>query len=99
MKFDIIKKNQLVVVIENTPQYFDYPNNSLPEFVSNVFQAIIDHGGMKSKMQVDSWDASNDLAVSKYAVDLVQLHGKGKISQDPTTWKCEMSGEWVVNSK
>ena len=48
---------------------------------------------MKSKMQVDSWDASNDLAVSKYAMDLVQLHGKGKISQDPTTWKCEMSGE------
>ena len=50
---------------------------------------------MKSKMQVDSWDASNEIATSKYAAALIQLptSGKDNISQDPSTWKCEMSGE------
>lgn len=92
-KFDIVKVNELVVVTDGGPVFFPLPNSELPEFVSNVANSIIEHGGMNSKMQVDSWDASNELAVSKYAESLIQLEGKGKISQDPTTWKCEMSGD------
>ena len=92
-KFDIVKVNQLVVVTENGPIFIPLPDTELPEYVSNIAQAIIDHGGMKSKMQVDSWDASNEVAVSKYAESLIQLEGKGKISQDPTSWRCEMSGD------
>ena len=93
-KFDIIKVNQLVVITPNGPEFVSFPNSNLPEYVSNIVQAIIDHGGMKSKMQVDSWDASNEIAISKYAAALIQLptSGKKNISQDPSTWKCEMSG-------
>ena len=77
------------------PIFFPLPAPELPEFVSNVAMAIIEHGGMKSKMSVDSWDASNELIKSKYAESLVQLPGK-PISQDATTWACEMSGEAVM---
>ena len=92
-QFDIIKENSLVVMTDTTPVRIALPNTALPEFVSNVAQAIIDHGGMKSKMQVDSWDASNEIIVSKYADTLIQLENGKKISQDPTTWRCEESGE------
>lgn len=88
-----MKVNQLVVVTENGPTFIPLPNTELPEYVSNVANAIIEHGGMKSMMQIDSWDASNEVAISKYAESLIQLQGKGKISQDPTSWKCEMSGD------
>jgi hypothetical protein len=81
------------VVTENGPVFIPLPENELPEYVSNVANAIIEHGGMKSMMQVDSWDASNEVAISKYAESLIQLQGKGKISQDPSSWKCEMSGD------
>ena len=92
--------NQLVVITPSGPQFFNFPNSDLPEYVSNILQAIIDHGGMKSKMQIDSWDASNEIATSKYAVSLIQLSvtGRGAISQDPSTWKCEMSGERVSDN-
>ena len=93
-KFDITKEHALVVVTPDSgPQFIPLPNNELPEFVSNVAQAIVEHGGMKSKMQVDSWDASNEVAVSKYAANLIQQPCTRKISQDPSTWQCEMSGE------
>ena len=42
---------------------------------------------------MDSWDASNEVAVSKYAEALIQLPADRKISQDPSTWQCAMSGE------
>lgn len=92
-KFKIVKVNELVVVSDGGPIFFSLPNSELPEFVSNVANSIIEHGGMNSKMQVDSWDASNELVVSRYAESLIQLDGKGKISQDPSSWKCEMSGD------
>lgn len=92
-KYEIVKVNELVIVTTGGPVFFSLSNSELPEFVSNVANSIIEHGGMNSKMQVDSWDASNELAVSKYAESLIQLDGLRKISQDPSTWKCEMSGD------
>lgn len=92
-KYDIIKSNHLVVVTDGGPVFISLPNTELPEFISNVAEAIIQHGGMKSKMQVDSWDSSNEVAISKYAASLVQLPGKGKISQHSASWTCEMSGD------
>jgi ubiquitin carboxyl-terminal hydrolase 5/13 len=66
----------------------------LPEYVTNVAQGILDHGGMKSMLQVDSWDASNEIFESKYAASLIQLDSANKrVSQDPTTWRCEQSGD------
>ena len=92
-KYDIVKEHALVVICDGGPQRVSLPHAELPEFVSNVAQAIVEHNGMKSKMQVDSWDASNDVVVSKYAAALIQLPADRKISQDPSTWRCEMSGE------
>ena len=96
-KFDIVKEHSLVVIVGEGEQQkvslFALPNADLPEFVSTVAQAIIDHGGMKNSMQVDSWDASNEVSVSKYADALIQLPATTKISQDPSSWRCAMSGE------
>ena len=96
-KFDIVKEHSLVVISGEGEQqkvsFFALPNADLPEFVSTVAQAIVDHGGMKNSMQVDSWDASNEVGVSKYADSLIQLPATSKISQDPSSWRCAMSGE------
>jgi ubiquitin carboxyl-terminal hydrolase 5/13 len=92
-KYDIIKENQIVIITDTGPQFFKLPNNELPEFVMNVADAIINHGGMKNKMSVDTWDSSNEIFVSKYAEALIQLKCEKSISQDPTTWKCEQSGD------
>jgi ubiquitin carboxyl-terminal hydrolase 5/13 len=54
-RFDIVKEHALVVVCDNGPQRVPLPHAELPEFVSNVAMAIIDHNGMKSKMQVTTW--------------------------------------------
>eukprot|EP01041_Mallomonas_annulata_P000535 gene535-1023_t len=92
-KFDIIKENSLVVVTSTGLQQVSLPNTDLPEFVSNICQAIIDHNGMKSKMQVDSWEANEEKIISKYAETLIQLNNGKKISNDPSTWSCEASGD------
>lgn len=91
--YDIIKDHFLVVFDGNNAISIALPNQELPEFVSNVLQAIIDHDGMKSNLQVATWDADNEKFVSKYAKDLVQLNPEGKkIPQDPKLWKDEATG-------
>ena len=50
--FDIVKQNSLVVMTPSGCQMYPFPDPKIPEFVSNICQAIIDHDGMKSKMQV-----------------------------------------------
>lgn len=92
-KFDVVKENALVVVTSTGNVSISLPNNNIPEYVSNICQAIIDNDGMRSKMQVDSWEAGDDRFVSKYANDLVQLDNDKKISNDPSTWICEGSGD------
>ena len=51
--FDVVKEHALVIVTKNGKQSFPLPDVSLPEFISNICQAIIDNDGMKSKMQVN----------------------------------------------
>lgn len=94
-KYDCIKEHSLVVILDDgTISKFPFPCNDIPEFVSNIIQSIIDHTGMKSMMQVDTWEADQDKKVSKYALDLVQLDNAGlKISQNPSLWKCQESGD------
>jgi len=94
-KFDLIKTHALVVVngsADGSTCRVDLPNEEIPEFVSNIIQAIIDHDGMKSKMQLDTWSADQEIFESKYARTLPQLDTGKKILQDPTTWACEASG-------
>ena len=92
--YELTKEHTLVVLMPSGEvARIPLPSLDIPEFVSNVADAIISHDGMKSKMQVDTWTADGDIKESKYAADLIQLDPCGKkISSDPKSWACEMSG-------
>ena len=91
--YDVLKEYKLVVVMpDGTKLSIELPNSEIPEFVLNVCNGIMEHDGMKSKLQIDTWDADSEIKESKYAKDLVVLDNGKKISNDPTTWECEMSG-------
>eukprot|EP01035_Chromulina_nebulosa_P019934 gene19934-25897_t len=93
-QYDLIKEHQLIVILDgNNIERINLPNNDLPEYLLNVIQAIIDHSGMKTKISVNTWEADNQKIVSKYANDLIQLPNSKKISNDPSTWTCELSGD------
>jgi ubiquitin carboxyl-terminal hydrolase 5/13 len=92
-EYDIVKDHYLIVVNGTTLESVHLPCQELPEFVSNVAQAIIAHEGMKVNMQVASWDADNEKFVSRYAKDLEQINPTGKrIPQDPKLWRDEATG-------
>ena len=94
-QFDLTKENSLVVLMPSGEEVkILLPNTAIPEFASNVANAIADHDGMKSKMQVDTWSADSEIKDSKYAASLPLLDSSGKkVSSDPKTWSCEMSGD------
>ncbi len=46
------KYYSLAVKVGESFQHIPLPNSELPEFVSNVCSAIIDHDGMRTRMQV-----------------------------------------------
>jgi len=71
----------------------DHVGLQVPEFVRNICLEVINHDGMTSRMKLDTWEADLDIVESKYARDLVQLDNGKKISNDPSSWKCEMSGD------
>jgi ubiquitin carboxyl-terminal hydrolase 5/13 len=91
--FEVIKEHALVVYSDNKLNFVPLPNSSIPEFLLNVIQSVIDHDGMKAKLQSGAWDGKEPLVESKYARNLVQLDNGVKISHDPTTWKCAESGD------
>lgn len=91
-KFETVKSHSLVVLYDGRVVSIPLPNPSLPEFISNVCYSIINHDGMKLRMQADSWVDDQVILESKYARGLIQLSNNKKISNDPSTWKCEVSG-------
>lgn len=87
-KFDVVKEHSLVVVRGADLITIPLPCTELPEFISNVLDGIISHGGMKQTMQLASWNADQEKIVSKYADGLAQVNPSGmKIPQDPKQWK------------
>ena len=92
-QYTIVKETSLLVISTSGNTFITLPNNQLPEFVSNICQAIIENEGMKSKLQLNAWEASSEIIVSKYAKDLPYVVSNKKISNDPKTWKCEASGD------
>jgi ubiquitin carboxyl-terminal hydrolase 5/13 len=91
-KYDVVKEHALVVFHQGQRVDVPLPNKELPEFVSNIVQAIIDHEGMKSAMEVNTWEADNVKIVSKYADNLKQFNPTNRrIPQDPKQWKDEAS--------
>lgn len=96
MKFDIIKEQELVVVFDaniGSIKRILLPNANLPEFLQKVIEAVNNHSGMTIIQQQTAWDAENEKIVSKYAENLIQLNNGKKISNDPSTWRCEASGD------
>lgn len=88
--FDIIKEHSLVIVNHDE---ITIPSNELPEKLVDVIDAVIAHQGMKSALTKSTWDANDEKIVSSYAESLVQLSNGKKISNDPSTWRCELSGK------
>lgn len=65
----------------------------VPEFVLNVCLEVLNHDSVTSLMQLDTWEADANIYESKYARNLVQLDNGKKISNDPDSWRCELSGD------
>jgi ubiquitin carboxyl-terminal hydrolase 5/13 len=91
--FETVKNYALAVRVGSAFEFVALPNPDLPEFVSNVCNAIIQHDGMRSRMQAVSWNADNERFESKYAATLEQVNNGKIISNDPKTWRCEASGD------
>ena len=115
-RYVVSKQHSLAVWTGSALEEVALPNNELPEFVSNICTAIIDHNGMRLRAQVqynipaacilrcadytvclprqaEAWDGDKDRFESKYAAALAQLGNGKKISNDPKSWRCEVSGE------
>merc|ERR1719223_56811 len=94
-KYDIVKKHSLVVLTESG-SFDSYPfpecQKDIPEFIANIIHAVIKHEGMKSAMQVTSWDADNEKIKSKYATaDMPQINPDNITIPHPKQWK-DMEG-------
>lgn len=93
-KYEIEKNYSLVVInTNNEPIFISLDDDNLPEYIKTVCQSIIEHKGMNEVMQVNTWQADQDIILSKHADNLIQLDNGKKISNDPNTWRCELSGE------
>jgi ubiquitin carboxyl-terminal hydrolase 5/13 len=103
-KFDILKTYALTVLTDTSgpveiPLFRDsneedaHTNLQLPEYLLNICQGVIDHQGMKENLQLDTWTAEQEIIESKHALNLPQLSNGKKISNDPQSWRCEMSGD------
>jgi len=60
--------------------------------ISKVCEGIMNHAGNKIK-DAGSWEAEQEIKVTKYAKDLIQLDSKTKISPNPKDWVCAISGD------
>ncbi len=73
-KFDIVKENSLIVVLPSGEvKEVPLPCPQLPEFIINVCESIINHDGMKLRLQASSWVDDQQICESKYARALIQL--------------------------
>ena len=94
--FEVKKDHFLVVIQPNGVPSSPIPltHTALPEFVGVIAQGVIDHAGIRASVnEGDAWGGDDVKVVSKYAEDLVQLDNGKKISNDPSSWRCEMSGD------
>ena len=96
-KEDLIKDNEgeedLVESEDVKPIYLSLLDENIPSSIQSYCQIIIQHQGMKENLQLNTWQADEDIIISKHADNLIQLENNKKISNDSTTWKCELSGE------
>jgi len=93
-KFEIVKEHRLLIVEKGGAKTtLDLPCADLPELVNQSITAIIEHSGAKNMDLAKGIELDQDIKVSKYAKDLVQLTPTAKISPNPKDWICGKSGE------
>lgn len=68
------------------------PNNDLPTIVTAAVDTILAHDGFNRATEVAAAWEEDSRKESTYAKDLPQLPSQKKISSDPKTWRCELSG-------
>jgi hypothetical protein len=91
--FDVMRVYSLFVVTDGRPILVNLPDPALPELVSSVCDAIIKHPGMRAIQASDSLFAHSELFESKYARGLPQLDNGKRISNDPSAWRDEATGD------
>eukprot|EP00667_Euglena_gracilis_P003368 EG_transcript_3375 len=90
---DIVKSQSIYVFPQRVR--VDLPNDELPEMVTQVATAIVDHEGSAKAARV-TWE-EDTYHESVFARDLEQLNTGKKVSPDPKTWIDEETGEQSDN--
>ena len=91
--YDVQQTYSLYIVTDSKPILIPLPEASLPEFITNVCNAIIQHPGMRAVQAAEVYTGDEELVISKYAEDLVQLDNGKKVSNDPSSWRDEETGD------
>ncbi|KAJ8599608.1 hypothetical protein CTAYLR_004676 [Chrysophaeum taylorii] len=66
----------------------------VPELVRMVVRSVLDHAGSGGpENSVAAWALEDEIKPSKYATDLWQTPNPRHLSADPSTWRCEASGD------
>ena len=103
-KYDVVKEASLVLLADAPPaggasaralegaRVVPLPCAAVPEFVTAAVDAVVAHQGAGARADTSSWEADQELRVSKYAAGLAQLDNGVRISPDASTWRCAESG-------
>lgn len=100
--FDTISTYSIVVlekdgdgvkIVAELP-YDDTTKSTFPEAVSKSADSVISHSGMAVQQDLKVWELDEELKpVSKYCENLPFVDNGVKINPDPSTWKCQASGD------
>lgn len=101
--FDIISTFSIVVLEKDETNnvkivaelaYDDTTKSTFPETVAKSADSIIHHSGMAVQQDLKVWELDEEpKPISKYCENLPYQDNGVKISPDPSTWKCESSGD------
>jgi len=84
-----------VAVLVEVP-YSDETKQTFPDMVAQSVESVVKHAGVTTQQDVKAWqlDTDEEIKVSKYAnADLPFVDNGKVIDPDPSTWKCEKSGD------
>jgi ubiquitin carboxyl-terminal hydrolase 5/13 len=99
---EVVKENRLAVIVDASRTCveasrtctFPLSDSAIPEFVVKICEGIVEHAGLRSSVNdSDTWSGDEPKMISKYADGLPFVDNGKRISNDPSTWKCEASGE------
>lgn len=90
----VLEKDGNGVKIVTELPYDDSTKSTFPEAVVTSADSIINHSGMAVQQDLKVWELDEEpKPVSKYYESLPFVDNGVKINPDPSTWKCEASGD------